>query len=78
LWEEFETGETYESKFAIALDKLEVLIQHNQADIETWEEVEFDFNYHYAVKQVSYDSTLTLIRGFILEDTFNKINRECK
>jgi len=47
LWEEFEDNLTPEAKFAQSLDKLEVLIQHNQADISTWDEKEYDFNYYF-------------------------------
>lgn len=43
LWYEFEEKETYEAKVANALDKLEVRIQHNHADISTWIEVEQEF-----------------------------------
>jgi putative hydrolases of HD superfamily len=38
LFYEFESKETYEAKVANALDKLEVQLQHNHADITTWEE----------------------------------------
>ncbi|EKD68246.1 MAG: hypothetical protein ACD_48C00012G0005 [uncultured bacterium] len=37
LWTEFETGNSTEAKFARALDKLEVHIQHVEADISTWD-----------------------------------------
>ena len=40
LWLEFEEGQTPESKFVRALDHLEVQVQHNLADISTWEPVE--------------------------------------
>ncbi|MHC2990301.1 HAD family hydrolase [Pontibacter sp. HJ8] len=43
LWHEFEEKETYEAKVANALDKLEVRIQHNHADISTWIEIEQEF-----------------------------------
>jgi putative hydrolases of HD superfamily len=36
LWHEFEGGTTPEARFAVALDNLEVQIQHNQADLATW------------------------------------------
>ncbi|OKL40038.1 HD domain-containing protein [Pontibacter flavimaris] len=40
LWHEFEDKLTYEARVANALDKLEVRLQHNNADISTWLEVE--------------------------------------
>src|SRR5206468_2698482 len=36
LWEEYERQECYEAKFVRALDKLEVQLQHNEADLSTW------------------------------------------
>ncbi len=45
LWHEFETGETTEAKFVKALDSLEVQLQHNLADLSTWEEIEYDLVY---------------------------------
>jgi putative hydrolase of HD superfamily len=41
LWHEFEDGATPEAKFAKALDNLEVQVQHNLADLATWEPVEY-------------------------------------
>ena len=45
LWEEFEAKETPEARFAAALDSLEVQVQHNLADLATWEPVEYDLVY---------------------------------
>src|SRR5215469_5454678 len=41
LWHEFESRATDEAKFANALDNLEVQIQHNLADFQTWEPIEY-------------------------------------
>lgn len=76
LWEEFEEGKTNEAKFGIALDKLEVLIQHNEAGVETWNEKEFAWNYTYAYDKVQWSKVLTMFRDLVLEETVEKINRE--
>ena len=76
LWEEFEEGKTNESKFAVALDKLEVLIQHNEADLATWNEKEFDWNYTYAYDKVSWSKVLTMFRDLVLEETIEKIDKD--
>ena len=47
LWHEFEDKETPESKFAQALDKLEAQIQHNEADYDTWNEIERTEKVHF-------------------------------
>jgi putative hydrolases of HD superfamily len=57
LFYEFENKETYESKVANALDKLEVQLQHNHADFTTWEEIEYDMSYMMD-KHVLFDETL--------------------
>jgi len=57
LFFEFENKETYESKVANALDKLEVQLQHNHADFSTWEEIEYDMSYMMD-KHVLFDATL--------------------
>jgi len=45
LFYEFEHKQTYEARVANALDKLEVQLQHNHADLSTWEEIEYDMSY---------------------------------
>lgn len=77
LWLEFEERQTAEAKFAVALDKLEVLIQHNEACISTWEEKEYELNYEYAYDKITHDSTLKVLRDLILEETIEKIEADC-
>jgi putative hydrolases of HD superfamily len=64
LFYEFEAKETYEAKVANALDKLEVQLQHNHADISTWEEIEYDMSYMME-KHVLFDETLTELKSRI-------------
>jgi putative hydrolases of HD superfamily len=64
LFYEFENKETYEAKVANALDKLEVQLQHNEADISTWEEIEYDMCYMMD-KHVLFDTTLTELKNLI-------------
>jgi putative hydrolase of HD superfamily len=45
LFQEYEALHSLEAKFAKALDHLEVQIQHNLADLKTWEEVEYGLVY---------------------------------
>jgi len=76
LWKEFEEQITPEAKFAQALDKLEVLIQHNEAGTKTWEPREYDFNYFYGYDKVNYSKVLTLLRDLVLEETIDEIEKE--
>ncbi|SDC80015.1 putative hydrolases of HD superfamily [Terribacillus halophilus] len=45
LWLEFEAKETFEAKVANALDKLEAQLQHNEASMDTWLEIEKEMIY---------------------------------
>src|SRR6266498_1980574 len=60
---EFENKETYEARVANALDKLEVQLQHNHADISTWEEIEYGMSFMMN-KHTDFDPTLTLLKNF--------------
>ena len=64
LFYEFEHKETYEAKVAGALDKLEVQLQHNHADISTWEEIEYDMCYMMD-KHVLFDETMRELKDQI-------------
>jgi putative hydrolase of HD superfamily len=61
LWHEFEARATDEAKFATALDHLEVQIQHNLADLETWEPVEYDLVYTKMDKGCAHDAFLAAL-----------------
>src|ERR1700710_1778929 len=61
LFYEFENKETYESKIANALDKLEVQLQHNHADFSTWEEIEYEMSFMMD-KHVLFDETLSELK----------------
>lgn len=76
LFREFAEQKTAEAKFVKALDKLEVLMQHNQADIKTWDEREYDFNLVYADKETSFSQALSSLRELIRQDTKEKIRRQ--
>jgi len=72
LFYEFENKETYESKVANALDKLEVQLQHNHADFSTWEEIEYDMTYMMD-KHVQFDSTLFELKNQIEDEATEKM-----
>ncbi len=68
--------ETKEAKLCKALDKLEVLIQHNESPLSTWSENEFELNKTYAFDSVSFSDWLMPLREEILNDTLSKIETE--
>ena len=52
IWEEFESGETKEAKFAKAMDRLEPLLQNTSNNGGTWNEFDVDYNKVYEKKKV--------------------------
>ena len=72
LFYEFEEKETYESKVANALDKLEVQLQHNHDDFSTWEAIEYDMSYMMD-KHVSFDPTLLELKTQIEHQATEKM-----
>jgi len=72
LFYEFEHKTTYEARVANALDKLEVQLQHNHADISTWEEIEYDMSYMMD-KHVLFDPVLKELKDQIENEAEEKM-----
>lgn len=72
LFYEFESKETYESKIANALDKLEVQLQHNDADISTWEEIEYDMCFMMST-HTQFDHTIQMLKTAIEQEAESKM-----
>jgi putative hydrolases of HD superfamily len=64
LWLEFEKRQTREAKFVWLLDRLEVLIQHNESDVGYWSDLEKQIQYGLAEKHAE---RYGLLREFALE-----------
>ena len=78
LYAEMAARETLEARIYKALDGLEALIQHNEADISTWAENEYDLNMTYCDDRVQFSEYLTTLREAIRDDTRKKILDEQK
>lgn len=72
LWMEFERKETYEAKVANALDKLEAQIQHNEADISTWIDIEYEMSFLMG-KHTDFSPVLTMFKEMIEAEAENKL-----
>lgn len=75
LFLEMNTQKTMESKIYKALDKMETLIQHNEADISTWLPLEHELNLTYGEKEVEFSKYMKELKQIINEDTIDKIQR---
>ena len=76
LYAEMDAQETAEAKLYKALDKLEAVIQHNEAPLGTWSENEYELNKTYANDAVAFSPWLRALRAEVLQDTLGKIARE--
>lgn len=70
-----EMGElrTAEARLYKALDKLEALIQHNEADLSTWIPLEYDLQMTYGTKECDFAEYLKRLRDVVREDSREKI-----
>ncbi|NGX46875.1 MAG: hypothetical protein K1000chlam3_00242 [Chlamydiae bacterium] len=75
LWKEFETKNSYEAKIVYFLDKLEVCIQHNEADISTWTDREIDTIKNYYDDLAIKDPFLSALKYAVQEESFAKIEK---
>ena len=75
LYAEMNALQTPEAKLYKALDKLEAVIQHNEAPIATWLPREYDLNLTYANENVAFSPYLTELRAAIRRDTEEKIQK---
>ena len=72
LFAEMEALETLEAKIYKALDKLEALIQHNDADLSTWIPLEYDLQMTYGTKECSFSEYMKELRDMVREDSKKK------
>ncbi len=73
LYAEMEARETLEAKLHKALDNLEAVIQHNESDIGTWTDHEYDLNLRYGYDKCAFSAYLTALRDEVKADTLKKI-----
>lgn len=74
LFREMSELKTPEAKLYKALDKIEAVIQHNEADISTWIPLEYTENLTYAQKDVEFSPYLKRLRAAVKDNTIEKIN----
>lgn len=76
LFAEMEKKETKEAKIYKALDRLEALIQHNEASLSTWLPLEYDLQMTYGEKDVEFSPYLKELRRQVNEDSERKMGRK--
>ena len=78
LYEEMLALETMEAKVYKALDKMEAVLQHNEAPISSWIPLEYELNPVYGEKEAQAHPLLASLRAQLKVDTLEKIEREEK
>lgn len=73
LLREMEAQESIEAKLYKALDKMEAVIQHNEADISTWLPLEYDLQFTYGKKQTEFSPYMKELKAEIDQWTTEKI-----
>ncbi|AAO35772.1 hydrolase (HAD superfamily) [Clostridium tetani E88] len=73
LFKEMDEQQTLEAKLYKALDKMETLIQHNEADLSTWIPIEYEMNLSYGTKEVEFSDYAKKLKQTIYEDSVQKI-----
>ena len=72
LFDEMDALETPEAKVFKALDKMEAVIEHNEAALETWIPLEYKLNRTYGVQEAAEFEYLRQLRETVLQRTILK------
>ena len=73
---EMDEQKTLETKIYKALDKLEVILQHNEAHLSTWIPLEYTLNIESGSEQVEFYSYLKKLKEELNNDSLKKIKEE--
>lgn len=77
LLKEMQEQKTDEAKLYKALDNLEAVIQHDEADISTWLPLEYDLQFTYGTDKVGFSPYLQSLKEEIDQRTREKIDSLC-
>ena len=75
LFEEMDTMTTDEAKLCKALDNMEALVSHNEADISTWTQAEYHLNLTYGEENVAWSPWTRNLKEELNRDSLEKIKR---
>ena len=73
LFDEMDALQTEEARIYKALDNLEAVIQHNEADIATWLPLEYDLQLRYGADKVQFSAYLRQLKAQIDAETNAKV-----
>lgn len=73
LFDEMKECRSEEAKLYKALDKMEAVIQHNEADIRTWLPLEYELQLTYGKEETAFSEVTRQLREFANSITLDKI-----
>lgn len=73
IYKEIEEQRTQEAKLFKALDKLEAAISHNEADLSTWIELEYELNPVYGKEESQFSQYTKELQNQVYNDSIEKI-----
>ncbi len=73
LYKEINEQQTQEAKLFKALDKLEAAISHNEADLSTWIELEYELNPVYGKEESQFSQYTKALQNQVYNDSIEKI-----
>ncbi len=76
LYEEMDAQETNEARLYKALDRMETLIQHNEAPISTWLPLEYELNQKYGKEQCAFSPYTKALQEAVCKVCVEKIQTE--
>lgn len=74
LWDDYEHALSYEARLVKGLDKLETIIQHNQALDVTG--IDYVFNLEYGKRYMDAHPLFEVLRGMVDKDTASRVDGE--
>lgn len=75
LYREMDALETGEAKLCKALDRMETIIQHNEAPLSTWLPLEYEKNQVYGREQCAFSPYTKELQETVKNDCLEKIRR---
>lgn len=78
LLQEYDDQLSLEAKLVKALDKIECLISHNEASIDTWLPLEYTLNLTYGEKEVDFHPYLKELKELVKSDSIDKLRNSGK
>ena len=76
IFQEMTRKATPEARLVNAMDKLEALIQHNEADLSTWLPLEYELQLTYGEKETRDIPYMAALRERVNRDSVEKIKKE--